>query len=184
MLDEISYMDDLPKYDQYDDDYIKVDSSEKSTTCFWEEEAQLHQLKYDNQSMHINYDSNEKNAENFKVSEKYVPLCFSSFQFLREIYKLEDHQVFNNRNGECSNESVEDVICDMEVVLASELQPLIYIDFQTIEERLEPEIDFELMKNNYVPLSFNSFQSLKKNLDHVLNDKYIENYEVSLEPMQ
>jgi hypothetical protein len=26
MFDEIYYMDDLPKYDQYDDDYIKVES--------------------------------------------------------------------------------------------------------------------------------------------------------------
>jgi hypothetical protein len=32
MLDDIAYMDELPKYDQYDDDYIKVDSSKKSTT--------------------------------------------------------------------------------------------------------------------------------------------------------
>jgi hypothetical protein len=45
ILDDISYMDDLPKYDQYDDDYIKVYSSKQSTTYFWEEEAQLQQLK-------------------------------------------------------------------------------------------------------------------------------------------
>jgi hypothetical protein len=43
-------------------------------------------LKYDNQPVYINHDDNEENAENFKVSEKSLPLC-SSFQFLREIYK-------------------------------------------------------------------------------------------------
>jgi hypothetical protein len=62
MLDGFSYMDDLSKYDQYDDDYIKVDSSKQPTTCFWEEEAQLQQLKYDNQLVHINHDNNEENA--------------------------------------------------------------------------------------------------------------------------
>jgi hypothetical protein len=39
MLDDISYMDDLPKYDQYDDEYIKDDSSKYSTTYVWDEEA-------------------------------------------------------------------------------------------------------------------------------------------------
>jgi hypothetical protein len=184
MLDDSSYMDDLPKYDQYDDDYIKVDSSKQSTTYFWEEEAQLQQLKYDNQPVHINYDNNEENARNFQVSERSLPLCFSSFQSLREIYKQADQQVVNSRNGEFSDELIVEVFRDMEVVLAPKLQPLSYLEFQIPDESLEPETDYELMKNNYVPLSFNSFQFLKKNLDHVLNDKHIENYEVSLEPMQ
>jgi hypothetical protein len=56
---------------------------------------------------------------------------------------------------------------------------LSYIDFQ---------IPDELMQYNSVPLIFNSFQFLKKNvaniLEHVLKDKHIENQEVSLEPMQ
>jgi hypothetical protein len=72
----------------------------------------------------------------------------------------------------------------MEVVLDPDLQPLSYIDFQIPDESLEPETEYELIQNNCVPLSFNSFQFLKKNLDHVLNDKHIENYEVSLEPIQ
>lgn len=44
MLDDITYIDDSPKYDQYDDDYvfeIEADSSRQSTACFWEEEVQL-----------------------------------------------------------------------------------------------------------------------------------------------
>jgi hypothetical protein len=178
MLDDFSFMDDLPKYDQYDDDYIKVDSSKQSTTCFWEEEAQLQQLKYDNQPVHINHDSNEENAENSQVSERSFPLCFSSFQFLRGIYKQADQQVFNSRNGEFSDESVEDIICDMEVVLAPESQPLSYIDFQNTDE---------LMQHNFVPLSFDSFQFLKKNVANISEartGKHIENHVASLEPMQ
>jgi hypothetical protein len=137
MLDGINYMDDLPKYYQYDDDYvikIEADSSKQPEACFWEKEAQFQQLKYDNQPMYINHDSNEENVENFKVSENYLPLCFSSFQFLKGICKQADH-----------DESVEDIICDMEVFLAPELQPLSYIDFQTTNELMEP---------NFVPLIF------------------------------
>jgi hypothetical protein len=39
MLDDFSFMDELPKYDQCNDDYIKVVSSKQLTTCFWEKET-------------------------------------------------------------------------------------------------------------------------------------------------
>jgi hypothetical protein len=78
MYDDISFMDDLPKYDKYDEDYTKVNSSKPSAAYCWEEKDQL-QLKYDSHHVHINYDSNKENAENLKVSGKYFPLCFSSF---------------------------------------------------------------------------------------------------------
>ena len=44
MFDVIPYNDELPKYDQYDDDYvieIEADSTRQSMTCFWEEETLL-----------------------------------------------------------------------------------------------------------------------------------------------
>jgi hypothetical protein len=63
--------------------------------------------------LHNNHDNDEENAENFRVREKYFPLCFSSFQFLRENCK----QVVNSREGECSDQLVEDAIDDMEAVL-------------------------------------------------------------------
>jgi len=100
--------------------------------------------------MHINYDGNEENAENCQVSEISLPLCLASFQYMRENYK----KVFNSRNGEFSDESVEDIIWDMEVVLNMESQPLSRIDFQTTDE---------LMHHNCVPLIFGSFNFLKKN---------------------
>jgi hypothetical protein len=130
--------------------------------------------------LHNNHDNDEENAENFRVREKSLPLCFSSFQFLRENCK----QVVNSREGECSDQLVEDAIADMEVVLNPELQPLTYFDFQIPDEILKPETNYELIQNNSVPLSFNSFQFLKKNLEYMLKDKHTENQEVSVEPMQ
>jgi hypothetical protein len=125
-------------------------------------------------NVHINYDNNEESAENLRVSGKSFPLCFSSFQFLRENCK----QVVSSRDGECSNESVENVIDDMEVVLDPGLQPLSYIDFQTTDE---------LMQYNFVPLSFNSFQFLKENVANISESrigKPIENHVVTLESLQ
>ena len=44
MFDDIPYLDDLPKFVQYDDDHeaqIDLDCSKKSTTYDWEEEDHL-----------------------------------------------------------------------------------------------------------------------------------------------
>jgi hypothetical protein len=115
MFDDISYLDNIPNCDQYDDDHeaeIDVDCSKQSKTCRWQEEDQL-QLRYENQPLHNNHDIDEENAESFRVREKSFPLCFSSFQVLRENCK----QVVNSREGECSDQLVEDAIGDMEIVL-------------------------------------------------------------------
>jgi hypothetical protein len=76
-------MDNIPKCDQYDDDYEDekdVDYSKNQQACCWQEEYQL-QLKYDNQPLPNNHDGDEENEENFRVREKSLPLCFSSFKF-------------------------------------------------------------------------------------------------------
>jgi hypothetical protein len=109
-----------------------------------------------------------------------MPLCFSSFQILREKYT----QIVDSKDEECFDHSVEDVIEDMEVVLDPELQPLRYIDFQFPDESLEPETEYELTQINSVPLRFDSFQFLKKIFNHVMDDKHTEGRELSLEPMQ
>jgi hypothetical protein len=56
--------------------------------------------------LHNSHDSDEEEAENFRVREKSLPLCFSSFQFLRRNCK----QVVNSREGEFSDQLGEDVI--------------------------------------------------------------------------
>lgn len=107
MLYVIPYIDDLPKYDQYDEYYIvgiEADSSRQPMACCWEEEVQLQHLKYSTQPMHINHDSNEENPENLKAGERSLPLCLTSFQLLRENFpKIRNQQFFN-----CDSEHEED----------------------------------------------------------------------------
>ena len=170
MFDYVSFIDDLPKYDKYDEDYTKVNSPKPSASYRWEEEDQL-QLKYDSKPVHINYDNNEENAENLKVSGKYFPLCLSSFQFRRENYK----QIVNSRDGECFDGSVGDVIDDIKFVLDPNLQPVSYVDLQTQDE---------LMHYKSIPLPFNSFQFFKKKCNHIMDDKHTENQEFVLEPIK
>jgi hypothetical protein len=110
------------------------------------------QLRHDNQSLHNNHDSDDENAENFRAREKSLPLCFSSFQILREYCK----QVVNSREGECSNQLGEDAIANVEVVLNPELQSLTYFDFQIPDGGLNPETTYKLIQNNSVPLCFDS----------------------------
>jgi hypothetical protein len=66
-------------------------------------------------------------------------------------------QVVTSREGECSDQLGEDAITNMEVVLNPKLQPSTYFDFQIPDERLKPEINYELIQNNSVPLCFNLF---------------------------
>ena len=72
----------------------------------------------------------------------------------------------------------------MEAVLNPVSQPSTYIDFQILDDSLEPEENFELIQNNSIPLCFNSFQILKETLGQVLKDKYIKSQEISFESMQ
>jgi hypothetical protein len=72
----------------------------------------------------------------------------------------------------------------VKAVLNPELQPFTYFDFQISDERLKPEANSELIQNNSVPLCFNSFQVFEENLEYMLKDKYTENQEVAVEPMQ
>jgi hypothetical protein len=182
MFNDISPLDDLPKHDQYDDDHeaeIEVVCSEKSAACHWQEEDNL-RFRYDNQPLHNSHDNDKECAENVRVSEDTLPLCCSSFQFL----KRNSRSVVNSEDKNFSDQSVEDALKDMEVVLNPVSQPLTYIDFQILDESLEPEANSELIQNNSVPLCFNSFRILKKTLRQVLKDKYIKGQEISFESMQ
>ena len=84
MLDDVFYTDDLPQFDQYDDDYVlqtEANLANKSTASLWKEENHFQQLKYSDQPMHISYDSDEESAENFEVVKDifhYVLIHFSS----------------------------------------------------------------------------------------------------------
>jgi len=81
MLDDVLYTDDLPQFDQYEYDYVpetEANLADKSAASLWEEEVHFQQLEYSDQPMHISYDNDEESAENFEVSEGYLPFCFDS----------------------------------------------------------------------------------------------------------
>jgi hypothetical protein len=157
MFNGISSMDDSPKLDWYNDDYTTLDFSKKSTTYDWEEEDHL-QSQQDNQSVHGNYDNNDQSAENLGVSGQTLPLCFSSFKFLKEI----SEQVINIKEGKSFDEIVKDVSVEKEAISDPGLQYPSFSDFQSSGENSEPETEFETMECNSVPLDYNSFQILKE----------------------
>jgi hypothetical protein len=178
MFDDIPYLDNLPKCDQYDDHEaeIDVDCSKQSTTCRWQENDQL-QLRYDNQPLHNNHDSDEENAENIRVSGNTLPLCFSSFQFL----KRNSRPVVNSEDKKFSDQSVEDAIVYMEV--DPKVQPLSLFEGQTSDEIMKPETSDELIHLDSLPLCFNSFQILRGNLGQILVESHSVSHEVPVEPM-
>jgi hypothetical protein len=71
--------------------------------------------------VHNNHDSDEENVENLRVSGNTLPLCFSSFQFL----KRNSRPVVNSEDKKFSDQSVEDAIVDMEA--DPEVQPLTFL---------------------------------------------------------
>jgi hypothetical protein len=176
MFDDFPFMDDLPKYDE---DYIQMDFPKKSTTYCWEEDDQL-QFKQENQSVHRNHDNKDKNAGSVRVSVQILPLCFSSFQFLRENYE----KVVNSEEEKPSNEIVKDVIDDKEAILDLELESPSSPDFQAPDESFEPKEKSESMECNSVPLVFDSFQILKEILEQRLKGIYLESQEISCESMK
>jgi hypothetical protein len=108
-----------------------------------------------------------------------LPICFSSLQFL----KRNSRSVVNSEDRDVSDQSIDDTIKDMEVVLNPVSQPLTDIDFQILDDSLEPEENSELIQKKSVPLCFKSFQVLKETLRQVLKDEYRNKQEISFESM-
>ena len=72
MLDDMFYTDDLPQFDQYDDDYVlqtKANLADKSAARLWEEEVHV-------RPSHISYGNDEESASKFEVSEGSLPFLF------------------------------------------------------------------------------------------------------------
>jgi len=79
MLDDVFYTDDLPQFDEYDDDYVlqtKANLADKSAARLWQEEVHFQQLEYNVQPSHISYDNDEESASKFELSEGSLPLCW------------------------------------------------------------------------------------------------------------
>jgi len=88
MFDDITSFHDFPKYDQYDDNYvlhIQTNFTEQSETSLGNKGIQFQQLEKSDHLIHISYESEEESAKNLEISEASLPLCFESFQFLKEM---------------------------------------------------------------------------------------------------
>ena len=82
------------------------------------------------------YDDNyDHNAKSLGVSGQPLPLCFSSFKFLKEI----SEQVVNIKEGKFSDETVKDVSVEKEAISDPGLQSPSFSDFQSSGENLELE---------------------------------------------
>ena len=65
MFDDITSFDDLPKYDQYDDNYvlqIQINFTEQLEASLGNKEIQFQQLENSDHFIHINYESEEESA--------------------------------------------------------------------------------------------------------------------------
>ena len=81
------FTDDLPQFDQYDDDYVlqtEDNLADESTASLCEEEVHFQQLEYSDQPIHISCDNDEESAANFEVCEGSLPIFFYLFQFIRD----------------------------------------------------------------------------------------------------
>ena len=89
MFDDITSFDDLPKYDQYDDNHvlqIQTNFTEQSEASLGNKEIQFQQLENSDHFIHISYESEEESAKNLEISEASLPLCFESFECLKEMW--------------------------------------------------------------------------------------------------
>ena len=72
-IDDVFYTDELPQFDQYDDDYVlqtEANLADKSVASLCEDEVHFQQLEYSDQPIHISYDNDEESAVDFEV--KYL----------------------------------------------------------------------------------------------------------------
>ena len=83
LLDDIVDVVDFPIYDEYDDD-CDVDFLEQPTTCSLSKNVPFQQCNESNQPTYHSY-----KEESTELAEgNSLPLCFSSFEFLKENYKI------------------------------------------------------------------------------------------------
>ena len=87
ILDNIPSMNKLPKYDQYDDDYVlqtQANTTEKSVTSLWDKDSHFRELQYSDQKIQISYESEEESVEILGEREGYLPFFYDSFQFIKD----------------------------------------------------------------------------------------------------
>ena len=162
MLDDVFFIDDLPKFHQYDDDYvlqIEASLADKSTIGLWKEEVHFKKLEYSDQLMHISYGSEEENATNFEVSEGSLPFCFAKFQIIRDNF----HSIRNQPSISFDLDHLEGNEILVQHFSYLDLQPPNAIDCQVEDDCQVADEDSkagtydQMMQDDFVPFYFASF---------------------------
>jgi hypothetical protein len=86
LVDEIADVDFFPRYDDYNDDH-DIDFLEHPTTCYPLGSFQFQQSHGITQPAYFIYENENKKNNEF-VDENSLPLCFSSFELLKENFKI------------------------------------------------------------------------------------------------
>ena len=82
IMDDIPPMNKLPKYDQYDDDYVlqtQDNTTKQSVISLWDKDSHFQQLKFSDKKIPLSYDSEEESAKSLGERDGYLPLCCNSF---------------------------------------------------------------------------------------------------------
>jgi len=185
MFDDITSFDDLPKYDQYDDNYvlqIQTNFTEKSEANLRNKEVQVQQPENSDQLVHFNYENEEESTNFFEISEGTLPFCFSLFQFIRDNYHAIRNQMSTSLDINCL-EGNKIFVQDFSYL---DLQHQNAIECQVAEEELEAGTYDQMIQDDSLPLCFQSFQFLKEKWYKIFNEKeeeLVEIYEVPFEPI-
>ena len=107
--------------------------------------------------MHISYGSEEESETTFEVSEGSLPLCFTSFQFIRDNF----HAIINQPSISFDLDHLEGNEILVQDFSYLDLQPLNAIECQVAYEYLEAGTYDQMMEDDSIPLCFESFHFLK-----------------------
>jgi len=159
--DSISSFSNLPKYDQYDDDYvpqIQINLTEESESILGKRKVQVQQLESSDQLVHFSYEEEEESAENFETSEGTLPFCFDSFQVIRNNY----HAIRNQMSISFDIDHLEDNQIVAQNSSPLDLQPQNATEHQIAEEDLEVATYDKKIQVDSLPLCFESSELFKE----------------------
>jgi len=145
----------LPKYDQYDDDYvfeIQFIPAEESDAILGERNVRIQQPEPSDQLDCFSYGIKEENAENIEISEGTLPFCFESFQFIKDNY----HAVCNQVSSSFDTDHLEESQILAHNALPLVLQPQSAIECQISEGDLEAAPYDQRIQVVSMPLYFES----------------------------
>jgi hypothetical protein len=180
LVDDIADVDFFPRYDEYNDDY-EIDFLENPTACSLSGSVQFQQSPGITHPTYCIYaNGNEKNGE--FTDENSLPLCFASFDLLKENFKIttkgkgceimQDHitslEQTENKLQQPSHVFHDPITCYMECFNSQNFHPMIScMDINEDDGKLVPiqivssfSVDVLLQQSNaYFHISYDNLLS-------------------------